>query len=747
MVSHSILRKKFPSKKKPNNKKSIASIKKAIALEYNQKRAELGFSLPTVKRGFPYYMVILIALAIVGGLVGSAIFKRKGLDLTGSKQATAIKSLNTLAVALGRYRYHVGVYPTTAEGLEQLALTRVKKPGWLGPYINAILPDPWGNKYVYENYSDDKLPVLFSKGPDGEAGSLDDIIVDTSFYNEPFRDVSWTEGWVPWHLRGIMWVENDREKEIAEHRVAVALGRSIEVEGEVPFDDGWRFSAAIEEAVETEVRLPLDWKAYASKFYSPANKAVFKRSFFVKREVEGFYVALRLAAVKGRFTAKLNGVELSVQDAGLEGYEIDMSKAIKYGSQNELEILIESPSESSASAGIIGSAKVCVINPKERVVLGSMKVRFDKVAKDEAVMIVDRLISVKEGEKSELKPMTDDYIISKPKIWSLDKPVVRKGNLMGKYVIRSLEYSSYTSVKLNGQDTRIKGVMLDMSLGILGEAFSESQAREKLYTFKDVGVNAVLFTDNKTNKAFFDLCDEIGLLAFSADDVARLKLNPSCFFAVKGEPSEKDLAYIKTLYMPEAKTFYLGPHWNWSEGDKAWIECITEADSVEFFVNGIFIGEGEKISNNCYAKDIAYEAGELKAIAKKNGVYYAESSLKTAYEPEALRFSVHSLLLKENESGIIDVFASDSLGRFIVDGNIDIEFYFESGPGEFVSCANAKGEVGKIEANGGRKAVCKLRNGRASVAIRRAEGSRIPIRIKAKAKDLRPALAILPYRF
>ena len=54
MVNHSILRKKFPSKNKSGKKKDISSVKKAIALEYRQKRAELGFSLPTVKRALPY---------------------------------------------------------------------------------------------------------------------------------------------------------------------------------------------------------------------------------------------------------------------------------------------------------------------------------------------------------------------------------------------------------------------------------------------------------------------------------------------------------------------------------------------------------------------------------------------------------------------------------------------------------------------------------------------------------------------
>ena len=745
MVNHSILRKKFPSKNKSGKKKDISSVKKAIALEYRQKRAELGFSLPTVKRGLPYYMVILIGLCLIGGLVGSAIFKRKGLDLTGSKQASAVKSLNTLAIALGRYRYHVGTYPTTQEGLKQLALTRVRKPGWVGPYINEIYPDPWGNAYVYENLGDNKDPALFSKGPDGEAGTMDDVIADKAFFNEAFRDPSWTDGWVPWHLRGVMWVENDREKEIAERRVDIALGRSTEIEGRIPLVDSWRFSTSTEDTGDLNVRLPLDWRAVASLVRSSETNAVFRRPFFVRKEAEGYYVALRLAAVSGDFAVKLNGVKLAAKDVGREGYEVDMSEALRYGSENELEIFVNALNPEAQSAGITGEVWVDVADPKERVVCGTMKVRFDKVTWDEAVMVVERSVSCKSATNTIVKTVSESFDLHKPRIWTFDNPVVRRGNLMGRYVIRSLEPSTPGSVVFNGRDTPIKGVATDCSLGMLGEAFSDCQAREKFSLFKEAGVNAVLFTGAKTNKAFFDVCDEVGLLAFDTDDIKRLKLDRDCFVPVKGDVNEETLALLRSLYMPEAKTLYLSPHWNWTEGSKAHIECVTDADSVELFVNGTSVGEAEKVSKFRFAKEVAYEAGELKAIAKKNGVYYSEDTLKTAYEPEALRFCSSPAVLKEYDSAVLEVMLSDDLGRSVVNGDVEVEFAVESGPGSIIGCENSKGDIGRIDPGDPRKAVCRLVGGRAFVAVRRGGGSHIPLKIKAKAKGLRSALMVLPY--
>lgn len=83
-----------------------------------------------------------------------------------------IEDLQNLQVALELFKEHCGRYPTTAEGLKALE----RQPGyrqWKGPYIIRLLPDGWKNPYhyVYSNAS----YTLFSAGPDGLAGTPDDI--------------------------------------------------------------------------------------------------------------------------------------------------------------------------------------------------------------------------------------------------------------------------------------------------------------------------------------------------------------------------------------------------------------------------------------------------------------------------------------------------------------------------------------------------------------------------------------------
>lgn len=744
MINETNLRKKFPSK---NPRASISAKKKAIEHEYNRKRAELGFGPPLMKRGFPYYMIIILGMLLIGGLVGSAIFKRGGIDFAGKKREKAVESLQNLAIALGRYRYHAGVYPSTEEGLGQLSKTRLNVPGWIGPYINEIKPDPWGNDYVYVNNGDRKHPTLYSKGPDGALATPDDINVDGSFFEQPFKDPSWAENWVPWHLRGYIWVENEREGQMVDRRMAEALGKPLSIEGAAGICDDWLFSTADGKIENAEVRLPLDWRAYAGRNFSEDDEAVFIRSFFVNEAAADYCIMLRIAAVSGTVSAELNGVALEVRDVGREGYEADMTKVVKHDDDNELKLKVKASDRAARSAGVIGNVWVEFSNPSERVVTGSLKVIGRKASEDFSVITVERLLECFDGTNTVVKTDVHNLTNRHPRLWTIEKPAFLKSNLMGRYMVRTIEPSTSRSVELNGRETRINGVMTDSFLGILGEAFSERQARMKFDALKEVGVNAVFFSDPKTNKAFFDLCDEVGLMAFDAEDLERLKLDRSRFVPVGGIPDEETLAYLKSLYMPDTKTLYAGPCWTFDEGANVRIECVTDADSVEFFVNGTSVGEAEKVSGFRFAKDIVYESGELKAIAKKNGVYYNERVLKTAYRPAAFRFMALPWIMKENESAVIDVALSDDYGQIVPNESREVEFVIEDGPGEFVACGNSAREAGKIDSADRRKAVCRIHNGKASVAVRRGEGSRVPLRIKAKAPGLRSAIAILPYQF
>ena len=217
MVDYTELRKKFKAKNpqldEKRRKKQLA-IKK-IAREYEAKKAEIAGGAPDLKKGPLFYGMVVLVLVVAGSLVVPAIMRG---DLTLGKkriernELNARKSMDALSVALGRYKFHVGEYPSNEEGLAVLAYrrpadirrVRAAHKGWDGPYVNHIVKDPWGNDYVYETRPDGGHPVLYSKGPDGRAGTTDDVMPDQLSFDAAFTDTSWTNGWAPCERRGIV---------------------------------------------------------------------------------------------------------------------------------------------------------------------------------------------------------------------------------------------------------------------------------------------------------------------------------------------------------------------------------------------------------------------------------------------------------------------------------------------------------------------------------------------------------------
>lgn len=210
MVDYNSLRKKYPAKvKAPQKTKKIA--KERIRREFQNKKDALSGGLPKMKRGIVFYLVIIMGLAILGSLVLSAT-GRGGKAHISKAQINARKSMDALAVALGRYKFHVGHYPSTEEGLAALTNLTPKVVGWNGPYCKRIVKDPWGNDYYYERL-DEGYPILYSRGPDGRMGSIDDIMSNQSLFEEPFKDTTWTNSWVPYKYRGILVAPNEESRQ------------------------------------------------------------------------------------------------------------------------------------------------------------------------------------------------------------------------------------------------------------------------------------------------------------------------------------------------------------------------------------------------------------------------------------------------------------------------------------------------------------------------------------------------------
>ena len=368
MVDYNALRKKFPTKD-PQKKKRVAAIK-AIKREYAAKRAALGGGAPAMKKGVVFYAVVILGLMILGSLILSVAGKGGPKEISRA-QILVRKSVDSVAVALGRYRYHVGSYPSTEEGLEALAAITPRKKGWNGPYVNHVVKDPWGHDYVYVNNGESEYPTLYSKGPDGKAGTTDDVLPDRALYDEPFKDTSWTKGWMPYYLRGYVLAPDKRTKGAIEEEVkAVLAAEQGPAEGEFVLHDGWEFSR--DQKSWTAVRVPHDW-AIAGPFDEKLDHGTgmlpwqgvgyYRRTIELPADSAGKFVALRFGGVMSRPEVFLNGEKVGGWDYGYMSFEVDISAKLKFGEKNELLVKADTTKHHSRwypGAGIYRDVKLVV---------------------------------------------------------------------------------------------------------------------------------------------------------------------------------------------------------------------------------------------------------------------------------------------------------------------------------------------------------------------------------------------------
>ncbi|QYJ85993.1 type II secretion system major pseudopilin GspG [Shewanella mesophila] len=120
-------------------------------------------------------MVVIVILGILASMVVP--------NLMGNKDKAdvqkAVSDIVALENAMDMYRLDNSIYPTTEQGLEAL----VQKPT-ISPeprnyredgYVKRLPQDPWRNNYLLLSPGEQGKIDIFSAGPDGQAGTEDDI--------------------------------------------------------------------------------------------------------------------------------------------------------------------------------------------------------------------------------------------------------------------------------------------------------------------------------------------------------------------------------------------------------------------------------------------------------------------------------------------------------------------------------------------------------------------------------------------
>ena len=133
-------------------------------------RSVLGFTL-----------VELMLVVVIIGVLAAMVVPRLAGRTEQAKVARAKSDVASIGLALDLYELDLGSYPSGAS-LDPLFKkdslpTGANAEAWKGPYLKRQIVDPWGKEYQYKQPSEsgEKDYDLFSLGPDGQAGTEDDI--------------------------------------------------------------------------------------------------------------------------------------------------------------------------------------------------------------------------------------------------------------------------------------------------------------------------------------------------------------------------------------------------------------------------------------------------------------------------------------------------------------------------------------------------------------------------------------------
>ena len=256
----------------------------------------------------------------------------------------------------------------------------------------------------------------------------------------------------------------------------------------------------------------------------------------------------------------LNGQRIGGTDYGYLGFDIDLSKLLKWGQTNEIAVKADTQNPSNSrwftGAGLYRDVNLIVTNkalffPRHPLFIrtqGNREVKIkaeiinqQKVAKGQSaakmpvgVRILDADGKVVAEQKNDIhfnaKWRDREYelpsiSLENAKLWSPDSPYLytaevtlydSEGNIADQikepFGVRTIEIIPQKGLLVNGKKVLLKGYANHHTLGALGAAAYPRAIEKRLKLMKEFGMNHIRTSHNPYSEDFLKLCDKYGIL-------------------------------------------------------------------------------------------------------------------------------------------------------------------------------------------------------------------------------------------
>lgn len=256
----------------------------------------------------------------------------------------------------------------------------------------------------------------------------------------------------------------------------------------------------------------------------------------------------------------LNGKRIGGTDYGYLGFDIDLSKLLKWGQPNEIAVKADTQNPSNSrwftGAGLYRDVNLIITNknlffPRHPLFIrtqGNKEVKIkaeiinqQKVAKGQStakmpvgVRILDADGKVVAEQKNDIhfnaKWRDREYelpsiSLKNANLWSPDSPYLytaevtlydSEGNIADQikepFGVRTIEIVPQKGLLVNGKKVLLKGYANHHTLGALGAAAYPRAIEKRLKLMKEFGMNHIRTSHNPYSEDFLKLCDKYGIL-------------------------------------------------------------------------------------------------------------------------------------------------------------------------------------------------------------------------------------------
>lgn len=346
----------------------------------------------------------------------------------------------------------------------------------------------------------------------------------------------------------------------------VGLANAREV---VDFDADWKFAhdeqagADVPEFDDSDWRVlnvPHDWAFeadYSPKAaqgdaggYKPGGLGWYRKHFVMPSDWQGKRISIHFDGVYMNSQVWINGNLLGKRPYGYIPFHYDLTDHLWAG-ENVIAVRVDSRLEPSArwyhGCGIYAHVKVLATDPVH-VAKDGVHIQTPLVDDESATVAVATVVTndsnqtvktflrtqvldrdsvvVAESQAEVQTPangsqtITQELVITDPSLWSPESPTLYRvksklasgDEVLTRFGVRTVRWEAETGFWLNGKNTKLLGVADHLEAGPVGAAFPDELIRWKIQLLKDMGCNAIRTAHNPQVPAFYELCDELGML-------------------------------------------------------------------------------------------------------------------------------------------------------------------------------------------------------------------------------------------